>query len=98
MVVTGGMRDEGLYVSIADNGPGVAPDKRMLIFEKFQQANDAPTDRPGGSGLGLAISRQIVEFFGGRIWVESEPGSGARFAFTLPYATSDQASFGIAAK
>jgi signal transduction histidine kinase len=84
VVVTGGMREEGLYVSVADNGPGVAPDKRQLIFEKFQQANDAPTDRPGGSGLGLAISRQIVEFFGGRIWVESVPGHGAKFAFTIP--------------
>jgi signal transduction histidine kinase len=84
VVVTGGMREEGLYVSVADNGPGVAPDKRQLIFEKFQQANDSPTDRPGGSGLGLAISRQIVEFFGGRIWVEGVPGHGAKFAFTIP--------------
>ncbi len=84
VVVTGGMREEGLYVSVADNGPGVAPDKRQLIFEKFQQANDSPTDRPGGSGLGLAISRQIVEFFGGRIWVEGLPGHGAKFAFTIP--------------
>ena len=84
VIVTGSMREEGLYVSVADNGPGVAPDKRQLIFEKFQQANDAPTERPGGSGLGLAISRQIVEFFGGRIWVEGVPGHGAKFAFTIP--------------
>jgi Na+/proline symporter/nitrogen-specific signal transduction histidine kinase len=84
VVVAAEMRQEGLYISVADNGAGVAPDKRQLIFEKFQQANDALTDRPGGSGLGLAISRQIVEFFGGRIWVESVPGRGAKFAFTIP--------------
>jgi Na+/proline symporter/nitrogen-specific signal transduction histidine kinase len=84
VIVAGEMREEGLYVSVADNGPGIAPDKRQLIFEKFQQANETPTDRPGGSGLGLAISRQIVEFFGGRIWVESVPGRGAKFAFTIP--------------
>ena len=71
-------------MSVADNGPGVAPDKRQMIFEKFQQANDVPTDRPGGYGLGLAISRQIVEFFGGRIWVESVPGHGAKFSFVIP--------------
>ncbi|MDH3791365.1 MAG: HAMP domain-containing histidine kinase, partial [Rhodospirillales bacterium] len=84
VVVSAETRDEGLYVSVADNGPGVAPENRRMIFEKFQQANEALTDRPGGSGLGLAISRQIVEYFGGRIWVESVPGHGAKFAFTIP--------------
>ncbi len=84
VVVSAAARDEGLYVSVADNGPGVAAEKRRMIFEKFQQANEALTDRPGGTGLGLAISRQIVEFFGGRIWVESAPGHGAKFSFTIP--------------
>jgi Na+/proline symporter/signal transduction histidine kinase len=84
VVVSAATRDDGLYVAVADNGPGVAPDKRRMIFEKFQQANEALTDRPGGTGLGLAISRQIVEFFGGRIWVESVPGHGAKFAFMIP--------------
>ena len=85
VVVSAESRDEWLYVSVADNGPGVAPDKRRAIFEKFQQANEALAERPGGTGLGLAISRQIVEFFGGRIWVESIPGHGARFSFTIPF-------------
>jgi signal transduction histidine kinase len=84
VIVSAETRDGGLYVSVADNGPGVAPENRRMIFEKFQQANEALADRPGGSGLGLAISRQIVEFFGGRIWVESVPGHGAKFAFTIP--------------
>jgi Na+/proline symporter/nitrogen-specific signal transduction histidine kinase len=84
VVVSAETRNEGLYVSVADNGPGVASENRRMIFEKFQQANEALADRPGGSGLGLAISRQIVEHFGGRIWVESVPGHGAKFAFTIP--------------
>jgi len=84
VVVSAAARDEGLYVSVADNGLGVAAEKRKMIFEKFQQANEALTDRPGGTGLGLAISRQIVEFFGGRIWVESVPGHGAKFSFIIP--------------
>jgi signal transduction histidine kinase len=42
------------------------------------------TDKPQGTGLGLPISRQIVEYFGGNLWVESEPGSGANFVFTVP--------------
>ena len=86
VVVSAESRDGGLYVSVADNGPGVAPEKRRVIFEKFQQANDDLSDRPGGTGLGLAISRQIVEFFGGRIWVEGIPGHGAKFTFTVPIA------------
>jgi Na+/proline symporter/nitrogen-specific signal transduction histidine kinase len=84
VIVSAETRDDNLYVSVADNGPGVASENRRMIFEKFQQANEALADRPGGSGLGLAISRQIVEHFGGRIWVESVPGHGAKFAFTIP--------------
>ena len=88
LVVSASARDKGLYVSIADNGPGIPPDKRHVIFEKFHQANNTLTDRPGGTGLGLTISRQIVEFFGGRIWVESVPGHGAKFTFTIPFSKS----------
>jgi Na+/proline symporter/nitrogen-specific signal transduction histidine kinase len=84
VVVSAAARNDGLYLSVADNGPGIPPEKRKLIFEKFQQANETLTDRPGGTGLGLAISRQIVEFFGGQIWAESVPGHGAKFAFTIP--------------
>jgi signal transduction histidine kinase len=84
VVVTVEERDENFYFSVADNGPGVAPGARAAIFEKFQQASVTLTDKPQGTGLGLTISRQIVEFFGGRIWVESVPGKGAKFSFTLP--------------
>jgi signal transduction histidine kinase len=73
-----------LRVAIADNGPGIEPADQALIFEKFRQAGDPMTAKPHGTGLGLPISRQIVEHFGGRLWVESNPGHGAEFVFTLP--------------
>jgi signal transduction histidine kinase len=55
-----------------------------VIFEKFRQGGDTLTQKPAGSGLGLAISRQIIDHFGGRLWVTSAPGAGATFSFTLP--------------
>ena len=66
-------------VSVSDNGPGVRIENQKVIFEKFRQAGDVMTDRPQGTGLGLPISRQIIEHFGGRLWVESVPGDGATF-------------------
>ncbi len=71
-------------VEVADNGPGVPVDQQQLVFEKFRQGGDA-ANRPQGTGLGLPISRQIVEHFGGRMWLRSEPGRGACFAFELPW-------------
>ena len=73
-----------LRVDVADNGPGIARHEQETIFEKFRQAGDTLTAKPHGTGLGLPISRQIVEHFGGRLWVESEPGQGAEFVFSLP--------------
>ena len=71
-------------VTIDDNGPGIGPQHRAQIFEKFVQANESLKDRPKGTGLGLAICRQIVDHFGGDIWVEGSDLGGARFAFRLP--------------
>jgi len=76
--------NESLLVSVADNGPGVLPEARYRIFEKFQQGSEGGANMPRGTGLGLSICRQIVEHFGGRIWVESRAGQGARFSFTVP--------------
>ncbi len=73
--------ERGITVTVADNGPGIAPEEQPRIFEKFHQLDEG---RQRGSGLGLPISRQIVEHFGGRMWVESTPGEGARFSFFLP--------------
>jgi Na+/proline symporter/signal transduction histidine kinase len=73
-----------LRVDVRDNGPGIDAADQKVIFDKFRQVGDTLTGKPHGSGLGLHISRQIVEHFGGRMWVESSPGKGACFSFTLP--------------
>lgn len=75
--------DREVRVEVEDNGPGIAPQFLPYVFEKFRQGGDQ-RDRPQGTGLGLPISRQIIEHFGGRMWVESPPGRGACFAFALP--------------
>ena len=71
-------------VDVQDNGVGVSREHQAIIFEKFRQVGDSLTQKPAGTGLGLAICRRIVGHFGGRLWVESEPGRGAVFSFTLP--------------
>ncbi len=70
-------------VEVQDNGPGVPLAQQALVFEKFRQGGDA-ANRPQGTGLGLPISRQIVEHFGGRLWLKSVAGQGACFGFNLP--------------
>jgi Na+/proline symporter/signal transduction histidine kinase len=75
---------EFVRVDVRDNGSGISLKDQRIIFDKFRQAGDALTGKPQGSGLGLHISRRIIERFGGRMWVESQPGDGACFSFTLP--------------
>ena len=70
-------------ISVADTGPGIAPEDHRSIFEEFQQA-EAGLEQRDGTGLGLALSKRFVELHGGRIWLESEPGHGSTFVFTLP--------------
>ncbi|WP_335342986.1 sensor histidine kinase [Sedimenticola selenatireducens] len=78
-------RDQQDYqVSVADNGPGITAGQQEIIFEKFQRGDSDGVANPMGTGLGLPISRQIIEHFGGRLWVESHPGKGAIFSFRMP--------------
>jgi GAF domain-containing protein len=72
------------HVSVRDTGPGISAVDQAKLFQEFQQADNAITRKKGGTGLGLAISKRIIEMHGGRIWVESQPGKGSIFAFTLP--------------
>ena len=75
----------GLFVvAVSDTGPGIALADQERIFEEFQQADTSTTRPKGGTGLGLAIARRIIAMHGGRIWVESTPGEGATFRFTMP--------------
>ncbi len=68
--------------SVQDNGPGIDPQYQAQVFEPFQRLHSR--DDIEGSGLGLAICRRIIDLHGGKLWVESEGGSGATFFFTLP--------------
>jgi signal transduction histidine kinase/CheY-like chemotaxis protein/PAS domain-containing protein len=77
-------RENELVVSVKDSGIGIAANDQSKVFEKFKQVGDTLTDKPKGTGLGLPICKEIVEYHGGRIWVESEPGRGSTFLFTLP--------------
>lgn len=77
-------KDNEIMVSIIDTGIGIAEVDKERVFEKFRQAGNTLTDKPKGTGLGLSICKQIVEYHGGRIWVESELGKGSNFSFTLP--------------
>jgi signal transduction histidine kinase len=66
---------------VADSGPGIPPEHIGRIFDRFYRVTGP--NRPGGAGLGLAIAREIIQLHGGRIEVDSLPGQGSRFSFTL---------------
>jgi signal transduction histidine kinase len=80
IVVGARPHEDGVAFWVRDSGPGLAPDQTDHVFERFWRAESSNT----GTGLGLTIARDIVEAHGGRIWVESEHGRGAKFVFTVP--------------
>jgi signal transduction histidine kinase/DNA-binding response OmpR family regulator len=78
-----------LMISVRDSGIGLSMEQQNRLFSSFQQADSSTSRKYGGTGLGLAISRRIVEMMGGTIWVDSEPGKGAEFTFTVTLREGD---------
>ena len=91
VVVRAGAANGTFSLSVRDTGPGIAENDQVKLFQEFQQADNSITRKKGGTGLGLAISKRIIELHGGKIWVESRPGQGSTFSFTLPVTVQQQA-------
>ena len=92
VVVRAGRRpgpDAAVRFEVVDSGIGIAPDDKDLLFQPFSQVDGSDTRAHGGTGLGLAICKQLVEAMGGRIGVESSPGSGSTFWFEVPFEEPD---------
>ncbi|TAK89762.1 PAS domain-containing protein [Patescibacteria group bacterium] len=88
--VTIGGTSEAVTVSVIDTGMGIAAEDIPHLFQKFYRVDNSATRTIGGTGLGLYLCRSIIEHSGGRIWVESKPGEGSAFKFTLPRLASDK--------
>uniref|UniRef100_UPI0035679F9F PAS domain S-box protein n=1 Tax=Labilibaculum sp. TaxID=2060723 RepID=UPI0035679F9F len=83
-------KNDCLTFSVSDTGIGISKEYQKMIFDRFRQIEENPTRNFGGNGLGLSISKEITELMGGNLWVESEPGEGSRFTFTIPLNNVDK--------
>jgi len=72
-----------IRVEVTDSGIGISPEKQKKLFEAFEQGDSSVSRKYGGTGLGLSIAKRIVELMGGKVWIESSPGKGAKFIFTI---------------
>ncbi|HXX84932.1 MAG TPA: ATP-binding protein, partial [Casimicrobiaceae bacterium] len=76
--------DSQAVIAVHDTGIGIAPEDQAAVFEEFRQVGRDYTKKQEGTGLGLALTKKFVELHGGKIWLESEPGKGSTFTFTIP--------------
>jgi signal transduction histidine kinase len=82
--IRAGLENGVAKISISDTGIGIASEHHEAIFEEFRQVGSDYARKREGTGLGLTLTKKFVEMHGGKIWVESEPGKGSTFTFTLP--------------
>ena len=82
--VTARREDGNAVIAVHDTGIGIAPEDQAAVFEEFRQVGRDYTNKQEGTGLGLTLTKKFVELHGGRIWLESEPGKGSTFTFTIP--------------
>jgi CheY-like chemotaxis protein len=87
-----------IKITVTDTGIGISPEQQARLFQSFQQAETSTTRKFGGTGLGLTISKNIVEIMGGKIWIESELGKGATFAFTVQVKRGEEQGRRLAAR
>ena len=80
------LADNQVELWVQDDGPGIPPESRERVFERFYRVDRARSRETGGTGLGLAIVKHIIQAHGGEVWVKSEVGAGSTFFFTLPKA------------
>jgi len=76
--------EDNVVIAVHDTGIGIAEQDQAAVFEEFRQVGRDYTNKQEGTGLGLALTRKFVELHGGRIWLESKPGKGSTFTFTIP--------------
>jgi len=82
--ITATRNSDQTQITISDTGIGISPERQQFIFNAFEQADSSIAREYGGTGLGLAISKNLIELHGGKLWVESTPGKGSRFTFSIP--------------
>src|SRR5204862_7515802 len=90
--VTARREPDAVVIAVRDTGIGIAPGDHQAVFEEFRQVGRDYTKKQEGTGLGLTLTKKFVELHGGRIWVESEPGKGSTFTFTIPVRSDSAAA------
>jgi len=90
VLLSAAVENSEVVVRVSDTGCGVPADETDVIFDKFRQLGNTLTDKPKGTGLGLPICKEIIEYHGGKIWVEPRDGGGSVFAFTVPIKSTEE--------